>query len=221
MDLVGGQGGTGIRPSCSGRGLGGQGSAPGFLHSPWGGGGGLGTRIGVCSPPCFLLLSAYPTSPPGPLGGPQAQLPYLGAFSPARSHHAPSGSQAPSLPPGALWGPLFSPSTSALSLVLSHGDRRKESQRALAGPHRMPTKALGGGSGLALSSPERRGRASPVGLGTHLAPPESRSGSSSTRQAESHRDWLGAGVGHAPLLFSPVAAGSDCCDQPCFKHVLT
>lgn len=28
-------------------------------------------------------------------------------------------------------------------------------------------------------------------------------------------------MGHAPLLLSPVAAGSDCCDQPCFKHVLT
>ncbi|XP_035156330.1 LIM domain-containing protein 2 isoform X1 [Callithrix jacchus] len=51
---------------------------------------GLGTRIGVCPPPCFLLLSAVlPTSPQDPLGGPHAQLPYLGAFSPARSQHAP------------------------------------------------------------------------------------------------------------------------------------
>ena len=32
---------------------------------------------------------------------------------------------------------------------------------------------------------------------------------------------MGAGIGHAPLLLSPIAAGSDCCDQPCFKHVLT
>lgn len=141
------------------------------------GGGGSGIRIGVCSPPCFLLLSA---SPYGPLGGPQAQLPYLGAFSPVRSQHAPSGSQAPSLPPGALCGPHVSPSTSALSLVLSHGDRRKESQCVLAGPPGMPTKALaggGGGSGLALPSPKRRSTTCPVGLGTHLAPPESRSGS--------------------------------------------
>lgn len=170
------QGGMGIRPSCSGRGLRGQGSAPGFLHSPW-----VGVAresgLGFCSPPCFLLLSA---SPHGPLGGPQAQLPYLGAFSPVRSQHAPSGSQAPSLPPGALCGPHVSPSTSALSLVLSHGDRRKESQCVLAGPPGMPTKALaggGGGSGLALPSPERRSTTCPVGLGTHLAPPESRSGS--------------------------------------------
>lgn len=101
-----------------------------------------------------LLTTLLPTPfslphlTPGPLGGPQAQLPYLGAFSPARSHHAPSGSQAPSLPPGVLCGPHISPSTSALSLVLSHGDGRKESQHALAGPHRMPTKALGwGGEG--------------------------------------------------------------------------
>lgn len=167
------------------------------------GGGGLGTRIGVCSPPCFLLLSAYPTSPPGPLGGPQAQLPYLGAFSPARSHHAPSGSQAPSLPPGALWGPHVSPSTSALSLVLSHGNRRKESQRALAGPHRMPTKALGGGggSGLALPSPESEAGHAQWGLGPilHRRSQEAEAQAPARLRA---RDWLGAGVGHAPLLFS-------------------
>lgn len=170
----------GIKPSCSGRGLGGRAQLQGSFILP-------GARVGGSfgNQDWVLLTTLLPTSfslphlTPGPLGGPQAQLPYLGAFSPARSHPAPSGSQAPSLPPGALWGPHVSPSTSALSLVLSHGDQRKESQGALAGPHRMPTKALGvgwgGGSGLAPPSPERRGGACPVGLGTHLAPPESRS----------------------------------------------
>lgn len=41
-----------------------------------------------------------------------------------------SGSRAPSLPPGALGSPHVSPSTSALSLVLSHGEWRKVSQGA-------------------------------------------------------------------------------------------
>lgn len=89
--------------------------------------------LGFAHHPASYFFQPTPPHHPGPLGGPQAQLPYLGAFSPARSHHAPSGSQAPSLPPGALCGPHVSPSTSALSVVLSHGDRRKESPCALAG----------------------------------------------------------------------------------------
>ena len=64
-----GEGGKGMRPFCSGRGLQGQGSAPGCLPSS-SAGGGSGTRIGVCSPPYFLFLSAYPTSPQGPPGRP-------------------------------------------------------------------------------------------------------------------------------------------------------
>lgn len=87
LEQSSGKGGKGMRPSCSGRRLQGQGSVPGFLHYP-SVGGDLGTRIWGCPPSCFLLCSAHPTSPYGPLGGPQAQLPYLGAFSPARSQHA-------------------------------------------------------------------------------------------------------------------------------------
>lgn len=77
--------------ACSGGGA--QGRAllqNSFLPPSPAAGEGLGTRIGVCPPPCFLLHSAtIPTLPQDPLGGSQAQLPYLGAFSPARSQHAP------------------------------------------------------------------------------------------------------------------------------------
>lgn len=140
---VGEQGGRGIRPSCSGRGLGGAQSSR-ILSFSLGGGVVWESGLGFAHHPASYFFQPTPTSPHGPLGGPQAQLPYLGAFSPARSQHAPSGSQAPSLPPGVLCGPHVSPSTSALSLVLSHGDWRKESQRVLTGLYRMPTKVLWG-----------------------------------------------------------------------------
>lgn len=123
-----GEGGKGMRPFCSGRGLQGQGSAPGFLlPQP------VGVRepgLGFAHHPTSCFFQPTPPHPRAPLRGPQTQLPYLGAFSPARSQHAPSGSQAPSLPPRGLCGPHVSPSTSALSLVLSHGDWRKVSQGA-------------------------------------------------------------------------------------------
>ena len=139
----------------------------------------------------------------------------------------PSGSQAPSLPPRALCGPHVSPSTSALSLVLSHGDCRKVSQGAPCwvspNAHQDPV-GEGRESGRALPShphphphPPRRGRACPLGLGTISHHGSSRS--YSTCQAESHRDWWGAGRVTFPS--SPISAGFDCCNQPYFKHVST
>lgn len=140
----------------------GQGSAPGFLHFP-SVGGDLGTRVGVCSPPCFLLLSPYPTAPPGSLGGPQAQLPYLGAFAPARSQHAPLRVLSSLTATWGPCGPFVSPSTSVLSLVLSHGDfggRR-------AG---VPLLGLAGLPGL-CGGGEGNGRACPSGAWYHGTPP--------------------------------------------------
>lgn len=82
-----------------------------------------------------------------------------------------SGSRAPSLPPGALGSPHVSPSTSALSLVLSHGEWRKVSQGAPCwaspGAHQDPPPRGGAGSGAALPPPPKKGEAghAHVGLG--------------------------------------------------------
>lgn len=71
-----------------------------------------------------------------------------------------SGSRAPSLPPGALGSPHVSPSTSALSLVLSHGEWRKVSQGAPCwaspGAHQDPPPRGGAGSGAALPPPKKK-----------------------------------------------------------------
>lgn len=77
----------------------GAGAAPGFLPSS-SAGRGLGGRIGVCSPPCFLLLSAYPTPPHSPEKPPSPVSLTRCLFSSKESACPPSGSQAPSLPPG-------------------------------------------------------------------------------------------------------------------------
>lgn len=201
----------------------GQGSAPGFLHSP-SVGGGLGTRIGVCLPPCFLLLSAYPTSPHGPPGRPPGLASLSRClFSSKESACSPQGPKLLTAT-GALCGPHISPSTSALSLVLSHGDWRKERQSgpcwASQDAHQCSLWGQGG-SGAALP-PARQGKAeqAPAGLGTsshHLSQEAEAKSPARLRATETG----GAGGGHAPLLFSPVSAGSDCCDQPYFKHVST
>lgn len=142
-----GEGGEGMRPFCSGRGLQGQGSAPGCLPSS-SAGGGSGTRIGVCSPPYFLFLSAYPTSPQGPPGRPSnsASLSRCLFSSKESACHlrVPSSLTATQ---GPVW-PHVSPSTSALSLVLSHGDWRKVSQGApfWASPN-VPQDPVGEGRG--------------------------------------------------------------------------
>ena len=108
--------------------------------------------LGFAHHPTSCFFQPTPPHPRVPLGGLQTQLPYLGAFSPARSQHAPSGSQAPSLPPRGLCGPHVSPSTSALSLVLSHGDWRKVSQGApfWASPN-VPQDPVGEGRGTATA----------------------------------------------------------------------
>lgn len=72
------------------------GSGSGLPPSP--SGWGLGTEaVGLHT----LYFLPQPTaSPRGP-----RPIPFLGAFSPARSSMPPSGSQAPSLPPRAPWRP--------------------------------------------------------------------------------------------------------------------
>lgn len=195
-----------MRPSCSSRGLWGQGSAPGFLHSP-SEGGDLGTRVGGCSPPCFLLLSLYPTQPPGSLGGPQAQLPYLGAFSPARSQHAPLRVLS-SLT--ATWGPVcpfVSPSTSVLSLVLSHGDFGGRRARVpVLGRTECPQGSVREEreNGAALPLPARHGRACPSGAWDHGTPSTHQKAEA---KAPARLRATESGGGHTPFLL--LFAGSD------------
>ena len=82
-----------------------------------------------------------------------------------------SGSRAPSLPPGALGSPHVSPSTSALSLVLSHGEWRKVSQGApcMAAPGAPPAPPPGEGREVdqPCPPPQKKGEAghAHVGLG--------------------------------------------------------
>lgn len=179
--------------------------------------------LGFAHHPASYFFQPTPPHHPGPLGGPQAQLPYLGAFSPARSHHASSGSQAPSLPPGALCGPHVSLSTSAHSVVLSHGDRRKESPCALAGAqnaHQGPGEE-GRGKCISPALP-LKGEAGHArwGLGPIL---HHRSQEAEAKApARLRATETGWGLAWATLLSSPLLLPvSDCCDQPCFKHVLT
>lgn len=203
-----------MRPSCSGKGLGAGlcPRIPSFSLSGWGFGNqdwGLHTTL----LPAFLSL---PHLIPGPLGGPQAQLPYLGAFSPARSQHVPLRVLSSLTATWGLCGPHISPSTSALSLFLSHGDFGGRRTRVLpAGPHRMPPTAQWGRGGEVEQPCKARQGMPQWGLGP--------SRTTSIKQ-QKLKHWLratetGIDLAVAMLPCSPVSAGSDCCYQPHLKHV--
>lgn len=87
-----------------------------------------------------------------------------------------SGSRAPSLPPGALGSPHVSPSTSALSLVLSHGEWRKVSQGAPCwaspGAHQDPPPPGRGGKWSSPAPPPQKKvrQGMPMWAWDHLAP---------------------------------------------------
>lgn len=154
----------------------------------------MGTRIGIFT---VLLPLAHLTSPHGSLGGPQAQLPYLGAFSPARSQHALLRVPSSLTATWALCTPLTPHLPLPLSLVVSH--RLEEGECHLLGLIDA-TLLVGGGLG------KRQDRLQPSGSGGplhHKAKALARA--SADRVSNSY----------AP----PLLCCSDCCDQPCFKNV--
>lgn len=194
------RGRVGRDEACSGRGPQGRARLQDFFLLPQGWG--FGTRIGVCSPPCFLLLST-PASLSRCL------------FSSKESACPPQGPKLPHCHPGrAVSSPQVSPSTSALSLVLSHGDREEGGCHLLGLMN--ATAAPGGGDGeVEPPCPGKAGPA-PAGLGTishHPSPWRSRS--KAPTKLSTPETGSGAGRGPLPSCFCP----SVCCDQPHFKHV--
>lgn len=109
-----------------------------------------------------------------------------------------SGSQAPTLPPGPC-APHVSPSTSALSLVLSH--RLEEEERHLLGLI-YTTSLVEEGAG------EEAGHPQPWDLGAPCTP---------KLKLLLEPQLTGSAAAMLPLL--SLLCCSDCCDQPCFKHV--
>lgn len=93
-----------------------------FVLPQWVGVGepGLGSAHHLAS--CFFQLHPTPSYPMAPWEAPKPSFPIEVPFLQQGVSMSPSGSQAPSLPPGTLCGPHVSLSTSAFSLVLSQGD---------------------------------------------------------------------------------------------------
>lgn len=138
-----------------------SGSAPGSLTFPLGGRG-LGSRIAF-SPHCFFGPSHLAPRLPGRPTSPASLFRCL--FSSKESACPPQGPKLPHCHLG-LVHPRVSPSTSALSLVLSHRDWKRES--AICRASHMPPHRWGRGLGKRQGSPQ------PWGLGA-LVPQGSRS----------------------------------------------
>lgn len=138
----------------------------GFLLSlsGWGFGNQDGGLLTTLLPASFSLPHLTPW-PPGRPPSPASLFRCL--FSSKESACPPQGPKLPHChPPGALCGPHVSPSTSALSLFLSHGDFGGQRTSAPCwASQNAPHSSVGEGRGSGAALQDTAGHA-PVGLGT-------------------------------------------------------
>lgn len=190
---------------------------PSFFLSGWGFGNQDWGLLTTLLPASFSLSHLTPW-PPGRPPSPASLSRCL--FSSKESACPPQGPKPPHCHLGAFCGPHVSPSTSALSLILSHGDLGGRRARVPpAGPQHAHQGSVGEGRGSGAALPPLQGKAGHASVGLGTISPHRHQEAEAKTPARLRATETSGNLAAATLPSSSVSAGSDCCDQPCFKHV--